>query len=107
MQVKKQQLELDMEQWTGSKLKKECVKAIFSPCLFNLYGEYIMQNAGLDEAHAGIENMELIRCPEASRSHFTLTFDARPFISPILHSPPSTSKVKVGGGGGAVLSVLI
>ena len=55
MQAKKQQLELDMEQWTGSKLKKECVKAIFSPCLFNLYGEYIMQNAGLDEAHAGIQ----------------------------------------------------
>ena len=28
---------------------------IFSPCLFNLYAEYIMQNAGLDEAHAGIK----------------------------------------------------
>ena len=25
-----------------------------SPCLFNLYAEYIMQNAGLDEAQAGI-----------------------------------------------------
>ena len=55
MQAKKQQLELDMEQWTGSKLKKECVKAIFSPCLFNLYGEYIMQNAGLDKVQAGIK----------------------------------------------------
>ena len=29
MQVKKQQLELDMEQWTGSKLGKECVKAVY------------------------------------------------------------------------------
>ena len=29
MQVKKQQLELDMEQWTGSKLGKEYVKAIY------------------------------------------------------------------------------
>ena len=29
MQVKKQQLELDMEQGTGSKLEKECIKAIF------------------------------------------------------------------------------
>ena len=28
---------------------------ILSPCLFNLYAEYIMQNAGLDEAHAGIK----------------------------------------------------
>ena len=27
---------------------------IFSPCLFNLYAEYIMRNAGLDEAQAGI-----------------------------------------------------
>ena len=28
---------------------------VLSPCLFNLYAEYIMQNAGLDEAHAGIK----------------------------------------------------
>ena len=28
---------------------------ILSPCLFNLYAEYIMQNAGLDEAKAGIK----------------------------------------------------
>ena len=43
MQVKKQQLEPDMEQWTGSKLGKERVKAcILSPCLFNLYAEYII-----------------------------------------------------------------
>ena len=27
---------------------------IFSPCLFNLYAEYIMRNAGLEEAQAGI-----------------------------------------------------
>ena len=29
MQVKKQQLELDMEQWIGSKLGKECVEAVY------------------------------------------------------------------------------
>ena len=29
MQEKKQQLELDMEQWTGSKLGKECIKAVY------------------------------------------------------------------------------
>ena len=39
MQVRKQQLEADMEQWTGSKLGKEYVKA---PWLFNLYAEYIL-----------------------------------------------------------------
>ena len=50
MQVKKQQVELDMEEQTGSKLGKEKVKAISSPCLFNFYAEYIMGNAGLDEA---------------------------------------------------------
>ena len=56
MQVKKQQLELDMEQQTGSKSGKEYVKAAYLlPCLFNLYGEYIIQNAWQDEAHAGIK----------------------------------------------------
>ena len=44
-----------MEQWTGSKLRKERVRYILSPCLFNLYTEYIMQNARLDEAQAGIK----------------------------------------------------
>ena len=55
MQVKKQQSELDMEQQTGSKLGKDYINAILSPCLFNLYAEYIMQNVGLDEAQAGIK----------------------------------------------------
>ena len=57
MQVKKQQLELDMEQRTGSKLGKEyvCQGCILSPCIFNLYAEYIMRNAELDEAQAGIK----------------------------------------------------
>ena len=32
-----------------------CQSSILSPCLFNLYAEYIMQNAGLDEAQAGIK----------------------------------------------------
>ena len=56
MQVKKQKLELDMEQQTGSKLGKGvCQGCILSPWLFNLYAEYIMWNVGLDEAQAGIE----------------------------------------------------
>ena len=45
-----------MEQQTGSKQEKEYVKAVLlSPCLFNLYAEYIMRNAGLEEAQAGIK----------------------------------------------------
>ena len=88
MQVKKQKLELDMEQQISSKLGKDYVKALpgvgdgqgglaccgpwgckesewlrdwmelncmLSPCLFNLYAEYIIQNPRLDEAQAGIE----------------------------------------------------
>ena len=56
MEVKKQQLELEMEQQTGSKLGKEYQGCILCPCLCNLNTEYIMQNAGLDEAQAGIKS---------------------------------------------------
>ena len=35
--------------------KGVCQDCILSPCLFNLYAEYIMRNAGLDEAGAGIK----------------------------------------------------
>ena len=55
MQVMKQQLEPNMEKWTGSQLGKEHVKMYIVTCLFNLYAEYIMRNAGLDEAHTGIK----------------------------------------------------
>ena len=35
--------------------KEVCQGCILSPCLFNFYAEYIMRNAGLDEAQAGIK----------------------------------------------------
>ena len=44
-----------MEQWTGSKFGEEYDVCILSLCLFNLYAEYIMWNARLDESQAGIK----------------------------------------------------
>ena len=74
MQVKKQHLELDMEEQTAYRSGKEYIKAvyfqscIFSPHLFNLYAEYIMRNAQLDEAQAGIKisgrNINSLRCAD-------------------------------------------
>ena len=55
MQVRKQQLELDMEQdWfqIGKGVHQGC---ILSPCLFNVYADYIRQDTGLDEAQTGIK----------------------------------------------------
>ena len=48
MQVKIQHLELHIG-------KGVCQVCILSPCLFNLYAEYIMWNARLEEAQAGIK----------------------------------------------------
>ena len=50
MQVKKQQLEVNMEQQTGSKSGKEYIKAVWCHPVY-----FIMRNAGLDEAQAGIK----------------------------------------------------
>ena len=54
MQVKKQQLELDIKQQTDTKLGKEPVKAVYCNPAY-LYAEYIMRNPELDEAEAGIK----------------------------------------------------
>ena len=70
MHVKKQQLVPDMEQQTGSALERSTSGCILSPCLLNFYVEYIMWNAGLDEAQAGIKiagrNINSLRYADAT-----------------------------------------
>ena len=56
MQVKKQQLETDMIQWTGSKMGKEYIKAVYCHPACLTYTEYIMWNVKVDEAQTGIES---------------------------------------------------
>ena len=58
MQVMKQQLELENGNGTTDWFQIEkgvCQGCILSPCLFNLYAEYIVRNVGLEEAQAGIK----------------------------------------------------
>ena len=55
--------------------KGVCQAFILSPCLFNLYSEYIMRNAGLEEAQAGIkiagENINNLRYADVQFSFVT------------------------------------
>ena len=55
MLVKKQQLELHMEQQTGSKSVKEYIKAVYCHPAYLTYIRSTLRNAGLDEAQAGIK----------------------------------------------------
>ena len=69
MWVKKKQLELDMEQWTGSKLGKEYVKAIYChPAYFTYMQSISWKNVRLDESQAGIKiggrNINNLRYPD-------------------------------------------
>ena len=54
MPVKKQQLELDMEQQAVCKSGMEDVKAVYCHPAYLTYMQYIMRNAGLDKAQVGI-----------------------------------------------------
>ena len=45
----------------GKEVRQGC---ILSPCLFNLHAEYIMRNAGMDEAQAGIHKIGIHKLPQ-------------------------------------------
>ena len=55
MQIRKQQLELDMDQWLVPNRKRSTSKLYIVTLLINSHAEYIIRNAGLEEAHAGIK----------------------------------------------------
>ena len=56
MQVRKQQFRIGHGTTDWFQIRKGvCQGCILSPCLFNSYAEYIMRNAGLEEAQAGIK----------------------------------------------------
>ena len=65
VRVRKQQLELDMEQELSQRGKGVHQGCTLSPWLFNLYAEYIMRNAGLGAAAA--KSLQL--CSDSVRSH--------------------------------------
>ena len=55
MQVRKQQLELDMEQQTGFKQEKEYIKVVYCHPVYLTSMQSTLRNAGLEEVQAGIK----------------------------------------------------
>ena len=94
MQVRKQQLQLDMEQQTGSKSVKEYVKAVYCHPAYYLYAEYIMRNAGLEEAQAGIKiarrNINNLRYADDT----TLTAESEEELKSLLMKVKEKKRVK-------------
>ena len=96
MLVKKQQLVMNMAQQTWFQIRKGvCQVCILSPCLFNLYREYIMQNDRLDEAQTGIkialENINNHRCAD----NITLRVESEEELMSLLMKVKEESKKKL------------
>ena len=95
MQVKKQQLELDMEQQTGSESGKEYVKATYSHPAYLTYMQstLCMQNARLNEAQAGIKiagrNINNLRYADDT----TLKVESEELNSPLMKEKEESEKV--------------
>ena len=75
--------------------KGVCQGCILSPCLFNLYAEYIMRNAGLEEAQAGIKiartsYLEKAMAPHSSTLAWKIPWTEDP------GGPPSMGSLRVG-----------
>ena len=60
MQIKKQLLELDMKQWNGSKLGKECIKAVYCHSAYLTYMQSTSCEMLMDEAEAEIKIADYI-----------------------------------------------
>ena len=79
--------------------KGVCQGCIFSPCLFNFYAEYIMRNAGLDEAQAGMKiarrNINNLRYADDT----TLMAESEEELkSRLMKVKEESEKVGLGGG---------
>ena len=94
MQVRKQQLELYVEQQTGSKSGKKYVNAVYCHPAYLTYTEYIMRNAGLDEAQAGIKiarrNISNLRYADDA----TLLAESEELKSPLIKMKKESGKKK-------------
>ena len=93
MQVKKQWLEPNMEQRTGSKLGKEYTKAVYCDCLFKFYADYINWNTRLDEAQAEIKiagrNINNLRYTDDT----TLMEESKELTSPLMKVKEESKKL--------------
>ena len=73
--------------------KGVCQGCIFSPCLFNLSAEYILRNAGMDEAQAGIKiarrNINTLRYTDG----MTLMAESEELKSPLMKVKEESEKV--------------
>ena len=91
-QVKKQQLELDMEQWTGPKLGKECVKAVYCHTAYLTYTQSLVQFSSFAQSCPTLcDSMYCSTCPLNWWCHPTILSSVIPFSSCAQSFPASES----------------
>ena len=95
MEIRKQQIELDWNNRLVPNQKRSMSRLYIVTCLFNLYAEYIMRNAGLDEAQTGIKisrrNINNLRYAD----YITLMAESKEELKNLLRKVKEESK-KVG-----------